>query len=338
MKRIRLAIIGCGGFVRYHVKRINGAEASVPEFRFAGLCDIIPEKAAKLRREQMPRQRIPIFKDYRDLLAKVQPDAVIVSTPHTLHFRHAYDSLAAGAHVMIDKPMVTNSAHARRLVAEAAKAGKRLHVAIQGLHTDTFAYAQKLMTDGTMGPLQLVTGVLAQGWQKLTVGLWRQEPKLAGGGQLYDSCAHVFSAMMFLVNSPVTAVHCWADYRGCKVDINAVCNIRFANGAMANVTSGGNCAAWCSRLTFQGANALLEISPHGGNFRVASQKMKDEITAAPEGWAIPTVTPVRNFADSILGRAEPRVGGHVGILLADLMDAIYASIRTGKVVEVKQSD
>jgi predicted dehydrogenase len=334
MKPIRLAIIGCGGFVRYHVKRINGVEASVPEFKLAALCDIVREKAVKLRKEHFAGQKIAIFEDYREMLATAKPDAVIVSTPHTLHFRHAYDSIAAGAHVMVDKPMVTNSTHARRLVAKAAKEGKRLHVAIQGTHTDTFAYARKLLTDGTMGELQLVTAVLAQGWRDATVGLWRQVPKLSGGGQMYDSGAHVFSALMFLVNSPVTAVHCWADNKGTAVDINAVCNIKFANGAMANVTSGGNCATFLTRMMFQGKNAWMEISPHGGGFRVKGDKVP-EITAAPADWSVPTVTPARNFADSILGRSEPRCGGDVGIMLADLMDALYESVRTGKVAHVK---
>lgn len=335
MKPIRLAIIGCGGFVKYHLKRINGIEASVPEFKVVAMCDILRERAVSHSREFFPRQRIGIFTDYREMLAKARPDAVIVSTPHTLHFRHAYDSIAAGAHVMIDKPMVTNSVQARKLVAKAAKEGKRLHVAIQGTHTDTFAYARKLLTDGTMGELQLVTAVLAQGWRDLTVGWWRQDPKLSGGGQMYDSGAHVFSALMFLVNSPVTAVHCWADNKGTPVDINAVCSIKFANGAMANVTSGGNCDTFLTRMMFQGKNAWMEISPHGGGFLVKGGKVP-EIKAAPADWNVPTVTPVRNFADSILGLAEPRCGGDVGIMLADLMDALYESVRTGKVVEVKR--
>ena len=331
MKQIRLAIIGCGGFVRSHVRAIND---HVPEVRIVALCDIIKAHADRLRRDLPPGKRPAFFIDYRDLLAEVKPDAVIVSTPHTLHFRHAYDSLGAGAHVMVDKPMVTDSAQARRLVARSAKTGLALNVAIQGTHTDTFAYARQLIGDGTMGELQLVTGVLAQDWLDLTRGWWRQDPKLSGGGQLYDSMAHVLSAMMFLVGSPVAEVQCFTDYKGSRVDINAVGCIRFRNGTLGAITCGGNCAAWHSALTLQGRNALMEISPHGGGFRVLGQKMPKPITRVPRGWKIPTVTPARNFADVILGRAEPRCGGHLGILLADLMDALYASAAAGRPVKV----
>jgi len=332
MKKIRLGVIGCGGFVQYHLKPMA---RDVPELRITALCDIVRGHAEHHRRLYCPRRRVPIYLDYRDMLANEKLDAIIVSTPHTLHFRHAYDSLAAGCHVMVEKPMVTSSAHARRLVARAKRKRLALLIAIQGTYTDTFAYARRLLSDGTMGELQLATGLLAQGWMKGTRGKWRQDPKLSGGGQLYDSCAHVLSAMMYLVNSPVREVFCIADNKGTPVDINAVACFRFANGAMATVTSGGNCPTWKSHLTLQGANARMEISPHGGDFLVNGRGLARDIKKVPRGWKIPTVSPSRNFADVILGRAEPRCGGEVGILLADLMDALYESAATGKRVKVK---
>ncbi|MGB2822344.1 MAG: Gfo/Idh/MocA family oxidoreductase [Phycisphaerae bacterium] len=332
MKQIRLGIIGCGGFVQYHLKPMA---QDVPEFRIVALCDIIRAHAEHHRKLYCPRRRVPIYLNYKDMLAKEKLDAIIVSTPHTLHFRHAYDSLAAGCHVMIEKPMVTSSVHARRLVSRSRKKGLALLIAIQGTYTDTFAYARHLLADGTMGELQLVTGLLAQDWMQGTRGKWRQDPKLSGGGQLYDSCAHVLSAMMYLVNSPVREVFCIADNRGTRVDINAVASLRFANGAMATVTSGGNCPTWKSHLTLQGVNARMEISPHGGDFLVNGRGLAGDIKKVPRGWKIPTVSPSRNFADVILGKAEPRCGGDVGILLADLMDALYASAAAGKPVKVK---
>jgi len=331
MKQIRLGIIGCSGFVQYHLRPMATV---VPEFQIVALCDIVREHAEHHRKLYCPRRRVPIYLDYRDMLKNEKLDAIIVSTPHTLHFRHAYDALGAGCHVMIEKPMVTSSKDARRLVDRAEKNRRALLVAIQGTYTDTFAYARKALAEKEFGELQLVTGVLAQGWKDGTVGKWRQEPKLSGGGQLYDSCAHVLSAMVYLVNSPVREVFCWADNKGTKVDINAVTCMKFANGAMANVTSGGNCNSWKSHLTLQCKQAKIEISPHGGDFSISGSGVKKEIKKLPRGWKVPTVSPSRNFADVILGKAEPRCGGAVGIFLADLMDAIYESVRTGKPVKV----
>jgi len=327
----RLAIIGCGGFVRGHVRTIV---KEVPEFEFAGLVEPSPAKLKQFRKELPKGADPPVFDNHEKMLAEVKPDAVIVSTPHTLHFRHACDSIMAGAHVMVEKPMVTNSGDARRLVAAAEENKRILQIAIQGTYTASFAYARKLLSDGTVGPLQLVSGVLAQDWLKATKGKWRQDPELSGGGQLYDSTAHVLSAMMFLVDSPVVEAFCRTDNKSSQVDINAVGCIVFENGCMGTITSGGDCAAFYSHLVLQGENALVEISPHGGSFRITGEGLAEDITAVPKDWGIPTVAPARNFADAIAGKAEPRCGGRVGILLADLMDALYESADTGRPARV----
>ena len=334
MKKIRLAIIGCGGFVRYHCK---GIRQNCPEYQVVGLCDIIPERAVKLRDEFFKEDDPRLFTDYRKMLAALKPDAVHVSTPHTLHFRHAFDSLKSGAHVMIDKPMVTNATLARKLVKLAKSKKLACQVAVQGTHTDTFSYAKKLMNDGTMGKPQLITGVLAQNWMRFCKGLWRQDPKLSGGGQLYDSCAHVITAMVYLMNSPIREVFCWTDNVSAPVDINSVAVIKFANGAMGTITCGGNCAAWKSHIIVQGEKAMLEVSAHGGDFKVVSDKLKEPITTTPKGWKIPSVSPIRNFADVILGKAEPRCPATLGIIMADLMDALYASAAKNRPVKVTKS-
>ena len=336
MKKIRVGIIGCGGWVGYHLNIIS---KSVPEIQLVALCDIVREHAEDRRKRycsgpaRADLQRLP-----QDAQAEAKLDAVLVSTPHTLHFKHAYAALDAGCHVQVDKPMVTDSTQARKLVRKAEKVGKCLEVAVQGMYTDTFAWAKQLISagaDGLMGKLQMVTGITSQNWLRMTVGKWRQEPKLSGGGQLYDTTSHVLSAMMFLVDEPVVEVSCFTDNCGTDVDINAVGCIRFASGAMATISSGGNCPGWKTHLTFQGDKARMEISPHGGNFLIHRDGCKRDILRVPKGFDVPKTTPIRNFADVILGKEpEPRCGGRTGVLLADLMDALYEAAQTGKVVKI----
>ena len=335
MSHIRLAVIGCGGYFRNsHGRALSEGDAEKSAFQIVALVDPNPENIARLKKERFPRRRIADFADHRSMLKEIRPDAVIVASPHTMHFRHAYDSIRAGAHVMVEKPMVTSSTDARKLVAAAEKARKVLQIGIQGTYTDTFAYARKLLRDGTVGDIQLVTGVLAQSWMKGTSGSWRQNPKLSGGGQLYDSTSHVLSAMIYLIDSPVVEAFCWADNCGTPVDINAVGCIKFANGAMATITSGGNCPTWRSHIILQGSNARLEVSAHGGDFIVTGKNIQPDITGTPKKWIIPTVSCSANFADAIRGLAEPRCPGELGIRLAELMDALYASAETGKPVKV----
>jgi predicted dehydrogenase len=325
MKKVRLAVIGCGGFVRWHLKTMV---EEVKQFKCVGLVDTAAENAQRII-DQFGFKDAPVYSDHRAMLREVKPDAVIVSTPHTLHFRHCYDAISAGAHVMVEKPMVTDSSDARKLVKHARARKRVLQIAVQGTYTDTFAYARELIKDGSIGELQLVTGVMAQGWLEGTRGKWRQDPALSGGGQLYDSTSHVLSAMVFLIDSPVKETYCMADNKGVPVDINAVGVVKFANGCMATITSGGNCPSWKSHVIVQGSKAMMEISAHGGDFRVTGGSFKEPVTATPKGNGFRTVSPIRNFYDAIAGKSEPRCPGRLGIILADLMDGLYESVRTG---------
>jgi predicted dehydrogenase len=331
MRKLRLAVIGCGGFVHYHIRTVC---EKLPAIRIVGLADPLPSNAQRLITERGLDPDTPVYTRHLRMLREVRPDAVIVSSPHTLHFRHCWDALSTGAHVLVEKPMVTNADHARRLVRLAKQRRRVLQIAVQGTYTDTFAYARQLIATGVIGELQLATGILAQSWLEGSRGKWRQDPALSGGGQLYDSTAHVLSAMVFLVNSPISAVFCWTDNKGVRVDINAVGVIRFANGCLATITSGGNCPAWKSHLTIQGSKAIMEVGAHGGNFSVTATGIKEPITAPPEGFKLRTVSPVENFHDAVRGRAQPRCPGRIGIILADLMDGLYASAETGRPVKI----
>ena len=105
--------------------------------------------------------------------------------------------------------------------------------------------------------------------------------------------------------------------------------LRLLGRDSATINSGGNCPKFTSDIYLQGSKALLKIRAHGGDFMVTSKDWDKPILGVPKGWALPTVTPARNFADVILGRDEPRCDGEMGVRLADLMDCLYHSAGTG---------
>ena len=67
---------------------------------------------------------IPTFGDYTEMLDRVKLDAVVISTPHTLHFEQIMTSLDSGLHVLSEKPMVCTVDHARQVIAKAADVEK----------------------------------------------------------------------------------------------------------------------------------------------------------------------------------------------------------------------
>ena len=113
---IRLAILDCGGMAAEHVRRIKKRNETQNGVEIVGLCDVDEDRVLVWRRKNIgDDSTAPIFTDAAQMYAASKPDAVIIGTPHTphtphtLHFEHGQQALEAGLHVLMEKPMVTNS-------------------------------------------------------------------------------------------------------------------------------------------------------------------------------------------------------------------------------------
>src|SRR5205814_2362178 len=73
----------------------------------------------------------PFFVEHGTLLRQTQPDVAIITTPHPFHAALALDCLAAGAHVLVEKPMAVEVGEADQMIAAAQRAGKILAVNFQ---------------------------------------------------------------------------------------------------------------------------------------------------------------------------------------------------------------
>ena len=122
MDKIRVGFIGCGGNASSHVGRV----LEMPEVEIVALCDVSDESIRRVRERHEAVADLPVFPDYRDLLAEVELDAVEISTPHTTHFEQIIASLERGAHVLTEKPMVCSIEDAKLVMAEEEKSGKLL--------------------------------------------------------------------------------------------------------------------------------------------------------------------------------------------------------------------
>src|SRR5947209_8464436 len=119
MNPVRVGIIGFGRIGAEHA----GWLASAPGICAVAACD---ETAA--RRTLAESRGLRAYAHTPALLEDPRIDAVLVSTPTAMHFDHARRALAAGKHVMIEKPMALDLPQARQLVALAAEQRRALSV------------------------------------------------------------------------------------------------------------------------------------------------------------------------------------------------------------------
>jgi predicted dehydrogenase len=219
------------------------------------------------------------------------------------------------------------------LAAHVKKTGKILTIGYNTPCTPEFKYLRNLVRTGELGKLETVTGWLAQNWKKGTTGSWRQDPALSGGGQMYDSGAHLFNSLVWTVEQPVSEVFAFIDNMGTPVDINGTVNIRFANGTLATITVVGNCPSDGAGMYLTFEEGRIEVDGWSGSwikeFRRGQGQVKYPSISGKSD------TPDDNFIDAILGRAEPQTSPTNGIQQSELMDAIYESARTGQVARPK---
>jgi predicted dehydrogenase len=185
-----------------------------------------------------------------------------------------------------------------------------------------------------LGKLETVTGWQTQNWKKGTTGTWRQNPALSGGGQMYDSGAHMFNSLVWSVEQPVAEVLAFVDNVGTPVDINGTVNIRFANGTLATMTIAGNCPASSAGMYYTFEQGRVDIDGWGGGWIKVYGSDGKEVQDLPlEG---ETETPNDNFIDAVLGRAQPQTSPTNGVQQSQLMDAIYESAQSSQIARPKQ--
>jgi nucleoside-diphosphate-sugar epimerase/predicted dehydrogenase len=142
---VRVGIIGCGRIARVHLRYLR----QVPGVEVVGFCDRDLQQADELRRHAGAGE---VFREVADLL-RTPLDAVHVLTPPTAHADVAIAALESGTHVLVEKPMATTAAAARRMEAAAHAAGRILCVDHNRLFDPVVAQARALIADGAIGSL-----------------------------------------------------------------------------------------------------------------------------------------------------------------------------------------
>jgi 1,5-anhydro-D-fructose reductase (1,5-anhydro-D-mannitol-forming) len=131
-------------------------------------------------------------------------DAVYIASPVALHAEQAIACLKAGKNVLCEKPVAMDFAQAETMVAAQGETGKLLGVSYYRRLYPKLIRAKELIAAGAVGQPVLVEAN-CHGWLESEDRGWLRDPKLAGGGPLYDIGSHRIDAMNFLFGRPVKA-------------------------------------------------------------------------------------------------------------------------------------
>ena len=191
------------------------------------------------------------------------------------------------------------------------------------------ALAEHVIARGELGEISLVSGHCCQRWIQGVAGSWRTIPEISGGGNLYDSGAHMFNAMLYLTGLAATEVFAMINNKDQQVDIEGTVTMRFNNGALGTATVSGDATYFEQGIYIQGTRGTIKTSIYGGSLEHWQEGQKVKYPMVPEVNSLQ-----QNFVDIVRGTASTPSPALLGLRQARLMDAIYESARTGTAVSV----
>ncbi len=325
---------GILGFGHHAAKRLMPAYRASTIAKAEGLWRRDPAKAAAdAQRFAIPR----VFASAEELCASPNIDAVFVVSPDGLHHEHVLLALAAGKHVLCEKPLAMNAAEAEAMQAAAEKAGVLFGVAQNMRYNLSVDLMRRWVAEGQLGSPKLVHAQFCYDTAK-SPRVWINDPSLALGGPIGDVGIHCIDALCYVLGDTVAAVQTLAhrDSRSGEVESHAVLALEFASGAMGTVT-----------LTTRAAyRSLLEITGERGSLSCEDALTVDHPVSLVlrEGGRIKSEQPVSNadaytrmldgFADAANGRGAYRAMGADGVRNQRVLDAAYASWKCGQTVRL----
>lgn len=321
--KIRFGVIGTGGMAQGHIERL----LKMPEVEVAAFADISDKSLERTRSKHGEAVAdVPTFHNYREMLDKANLGALLIATPHTLHYQMAVDSLDAGAHVLLEKPMVNTVSDAHALLKKIDQAGLVVGLAYQRHGLPHFRYIKEKIASGEFGAVQFINALQQQGWAKGTVGSWRQDPALSGGGQINDSGSHLLDIVLWTTGLAPEKVAAFMDPRGTPVDINSALSIKFTSGAQGNISVVGDAAGWYEDITIWCDSGSFYVR-NDGSFRVQGTDGK---TFTPADADMPGGSDVdTNFVQTILGNQEIAAAPINGLRTIELTEAAWESAKAG---------
>lgn len=141
---LRVAVVGCGGAGTEHARAYRGLKDQVD---LVGVCDVVAERAGRLATAVGTRP----YGRLEELLESERPDLVSVCTAEYHHTQPVLEALAAGCHVLCEKPLAATVADARGLVQAAAAAGRVLGVDYNYRHMPVFRGLRDEIAGGGLG-------------------------------------------------------------------------------------------------------------------------------------------------------------------------------------------
>jgi len=348
---MKLGMIGAGSIAVNHLK----AFAANPDVEVTAIADVC-ENLAKSRAEAFKIANC--YTDYKEILKDDSIDAVSIATPTFTHTQIVCDALAAGKHVLCEKPPALTAAEVQQCVDAANKAGKVLMYGLVLHFAEYTKYLKEMVDNGLFGKIYAAEATRKS--RCTGISGWFVDKKRSGGGMLMDAAIHEIDLVMYLMGYPkpksilaytsnVNAdmpkylkggIGGWKSATGevCDRTVESMANgfVTFENGACLTINT--------SHIQFTKAGRYVEVSGEKAGARVEGYGGEVTISKIDELGYMSDSQPSVSKGDSFQGQLDHFVDCCVNgteccikpenvVTLMTVMENLYKSAELGKAIE-----
>ncbi len=348
--KLRLGVIGAGSWaVASHLPELTRR----PEVEFVAVARKGPEMLERVK-ERFGFQ--VASEDYRAVIA-TGPDICLVSSPSGLHYEHAKAALDAGAHVLVEKPVTIEPAHAWELVDLAERKGLHFVCSFGWNYRPMLVDAKRLYDERGIGTVEQVVVTMSSTTRELLSRTgsypaaspearvdpetWTN-PALSGGGYGQAQLSHALGLSLWLTGLRGASVFAlMARALDAPVELYDACAIRYTNGAIGVLSGGAAHAGFDGdrhqldvRIIGSEGQFLLDLQrPAVWLFRADSGEVR--LPVEPGDGDYDCVGPPNALVDLALGRdVVNRSPGWLGARTVEILDAAYRSAAAGTIQEI----
>lgn len=346
MDEVRIGVIGLG-MGRNHVAGFQ----SHPRARVVAVADMNERLLHELADRYGVEKR---YTSAEEMLETERLDAVSIATPNKFHAPLTLAALAAGCHVLCEKPMAMNASEARQMLNAAQQAGKRLMINFSYRFTEQSMVLKQQVDAGVLGEIYFGRTVWHRRRGLPGFGGWFGQKALSGGGPLIDLGVHRLDLALWLMGypQPVWVMGSAYQYIGAElaqkqgktfdVEDLAAGMIRFENGATLILE-----ASWAANIK---ESEFMETRLYGTRAGLVQRNLDEgyrfeaEIFLEKDGAHFdmklhppypPVTSSYYHFVDCLLTGKPHIATGEEGLKVMQILDALYQSAAAGKPVKIE---
>jgi 1,5-anhydro-D-fructose reductase (1,5-anhydro-D-mannitol-forming) len=329
---VRFGIVGFG---LHAVKRL------MPGFALAKNCKVtaLSRRDITQAQESARQYNIPLaFDSAGELCRSGEVDAVLVTTPNSLHLNDVLTAVEAGKAVLCEKPMAVNAAEAKQMVEAARRRNVRLGVAHVFRFDESVRKIRDHIAAGAIGRPIFARSEFSFMADPSHPRKWLYDGSVAGAGPVFDIGVHCIDTLRFVLQDEVVQVSATAssDKRSGDVESVAALTLEFSRGTLASVPVSYR-AEYRTPLEFVGDAGSLRAddglnveNPVEIELRRGGKVVQRETASNKLAYAMQ----VDEFADWMKGKSQFPAPGEEGWQNQEILDAALRSIKSGRLEAV----